>query len=69
LPEIAEVILVQEPFIGAEMQVGELDFSCIVSGGNPVKAWHGVILFADAEAVEVVVGPTKADLQDKVQIG
>ena len=50
------------------MQVGELDFSCIVSAGNSAKAWHGVIRFADTEAVEVEVGPTKADLQDKVQI-
>ena len=51
------------------MQVGELDFSYVVSASSSAKAWHGVILFADAEAVEVEVGPTKADLQDKVQIG
>jgi multidrug efflux pump subunit AcrA (membrane-fusion protein) len=34
-----------------------------------VEARHGVVLLPDAEAMEVEVGPSKADLQDKVQVG
>jgi hypothetical protein len=68
LPPIAEVVLVQEPFIGAKVQVGQLDLPCVVAG-KAVAARHSVVLLADAEAMEVEVGPSKADLQDKVQLG
>ena len=46
----------------------DLGLPCIMAG-EPVAARHGVVLLADAEAVEVEVGPSKADLQDNVQVG
>ena len=54
--------------IETRLQVGQLDLPCIMAG-EPVSARHGVVLFPDAEAVEVKVGPSKADLQGKVQVG
>ena len=36
---------------------------------EPAEARHGVVLLPDAESVEVKVGPSKADLQNKVQVG
>jgi hypothetical protein len=37
--------------------------------GEPVKPWHGVVLLADAKAMEMEVHPVEADLQDDVKIG
>ena len=68
LPPIAEVVLVQEPFVEAEVQVGQLHFPCITAG-EPAEEWHGVVLLTNAESMEVEVRPIKADLQDNVQIG
>jgi hypothetical protein len=30
LPQVAEVVLVQKPFVEAEVQVGQLDLPCIM---------------------------------------
>lgn len=38
------------------MQLSQLDLACITAG-EPVAARHGVVLLADAEAMEVEVGP------------
>jgi hypothetical protein len=62
LPEIAEIVLIQEAFIDAKVQVGQLDFPCIVAG-EPAKPWHGVVLLADAKAMNMEVRPVEADLQ------
>jgi hypothetical protein len=44
--------LIQEAFIDAKVQVPQLDFACIVAA-EPAKAWHGVVLLADAKAMEM----------------
>src|SRR5260221_14690056 len=58
----------QEAFIDAKAQVPQLDFACIVAA-EPAKAWHGVVLLADAKAMEMEVRPVEADLQEDVKIG
>jgi hypothetical protein len=68
LPPIAEIVLVQEPLIEAKLQVGQRDGPCIMAG-EPVAARHGVVLLPDAEAMEMKVAPSKADLQGEVQVG
>jgi hypothetical protein len=68
LPEIAEIVLIQEAFVDAKMQLYESDFPCIVAG-EPAKPWHGVVLLADTKAMEMEVRPVEADLQDYVKIG
>jgi Tn3 transposase DDE domain len=50
------------------VQVRQLDFPCIMAP-EPANAWHGVVLFADAKAMEMEVRPVKADLQEDVKIG
>src|SRR5260221_12993096 len=42
--------------------------ACIVAA-EPAKAWHGVVLLADAKAMEMEVRPVEADLQEDVKIG
>jgi hypothetical protein len=56
LPQIAEIVFVQEAFIGAEVQVLQLHFRCIVSAGKPAQARYSVVLLANAEAMEVEIG-------------
>jgi hypothetical protein len=68
LPPLVEIVLVQEAVIETKLQVGHLDGPCIVAG-EPVAARHGVVLLTDAEAMEVEVGPSKANLQGEVQVG
>ena len=68
LPEIAEIVLIQEAFIDAKVQVGQLDFPCIVAA-EPAEAWHGVVFLANAKTMEMEVRPVEADLQDDVKIG
>ena len=68
LPEIAEMVLIQEAFIDAKVQVGQLDFPCIVAA-EPAEAWHGVVFLANAKTMEMEVRPVEADLQDDVKIG
>jgi hypothetical protein len=68
LPEIAEIVLIQEAFIDAKVQVGQPDFPCIVAA-EPAKAWHGVVFLANAKTMEMEVRPVEADLQDDVKIG
>jgi hypothetical protein len=34
------------------VQVGQLDFPCIVAG-EPAEAWHGVVLLANAKTMEM----------------
>ena len=36
---------------------------------SPPRAWHGVVLLADAKAMKMKVRPVEADLQDDVKIG
>ena len=50
------------------MQVGQLDFPCIVAG-EPTEAWHGVVFLTNAKTMEMEVRPVEADLQDDVKIG
>jgi hypothetical protein len=61
-PTIAEVVLVQEPFIETKLQGGQLDCPCIMAG-EPVESWYGVVLLPDAESMQVKVGPSKAYLR------
>jgi hypothetical protein len=52
----------------AKVQVRQLDLPCIVAA-EPAKPWHGVVLLADAKAMEMKVHPVEADLQEDVKIG
>ena len=62
------IVLIQEAFIDAKVQVPQLDFPRIVAA-EPAKARHGVVLHADAKAMEMEVRPVEADLQEDVKIG
>ena len=68
LPEIAEIVLIQEAFIDAKVQVCLPDFPCIVAA-EPAEAWHGVVFLANAKTMEMEVRSVEADLQDDVKIG
>ncbi len=50
------------------MQVRQLDLPCIVAA-EPARAWHSVVLFANAKAMEMEIRPVEADLQEDVKIG
>jgi hypothetical protein len=67
LPEIAEIVLIHEAFVGAKVPVCENDFPCIVPG-EPAKPWHGVVLLTDTKPMEMEVRPVEADLQDYVAL-
>jgi hypothetical protein len=69
LPQIAEIVLIQEAFIDAKVQVPKLNFPGIVATTQPATAWHSVILLPDAKAMEMEIRPIKADLQDDMKIG
>ena len=59
LPEIAEIVLIQEAFIDAKVQVGQLDFPCIVAA-EPAEAWHGVVFLANAlRLLRLPAGPSR----------
>src|SRR5260370_37149408 len=65
---MGESVLIKEAFIDAKVKVPQFDFECIVAA-EPAKAWHGVVLLADAKAMEMEVRPVEADLQEDVKIG
>ena len=68
-PGIAEVILVEEPFVAAELEAVEPDRVGIVSEpGSPDPA-EAIVAAVDAEAVEVGVGPAEGDLDGRMEIG
>jgi hypothetical protein len=49
-------------------QVSSTGFPCIVAA-EPAKAWHGVILFANAKAMEMKVRPVEAVRKGHVDPG
>ncbi len=67
-PGIAEVILVEEPFVAAKLEAVEPDRVGVVR-----KRWSSdpadpVIPAVDAEAMEVGVSPAEGDLDDGMEI-
>jgi hypothetical protein len=67
LAEIAEIVLIQEAFIYAKVQLCQFDFLCIVAG-EPAEPWQSVVLLANAKTMEVEVCPVETNLQDDVKI-
>src|SRR5260370_16455153 len=63
------MVLKQEGLIDGKVQVPKFNFPCIVATTEPATAWHGVILLADAKAMQMEIRPIKADLQDDMKIG
>ena len=69
LPGVAEVILVEEPLVGAELEVGEADLAGILGEPEPARSADAVIAAVDAEAMEVGVAPIEGDLDDVMELG
>lgn len=68
LPQIPEVILVEEALIPAEGEIGQVHPAGIVSLREAMPR-DRVVLLADAEAVEVEVATAEGDPEDPVQVG
>ncbi len=69
LPRIAQVILVEEPFVEAELEVGESDLARILGKRNSTDSADAIVASVDAEAVELGVGPAEGDLEDMMEGG
>jgi hypothetical protein len=69
LPGIAEVTLVEEAFVAAELEVGEANLVGILGEPGPSRPTDAVIPGVDAEAMEVGVGPAEGDLERVMELG
>ena len=68
LPRVAEVILVEEAFVAAELEVGEADLACILGEPGPARPADAIIPAVDAEAMEMGVAPAEGDLDDVMKL-
>ncbi len=59
LPPVAEVILVEEPFVGAELEVDEPNLACILGEPKTAVPADPIISAVDAEAMQVRVAPAE----------
>jgi hypothetical protein len=68
LPEVPKVVLVEEALVRAEGKIGQAHSAGVVPLQEAV-ARDDVVCLADAEAVEVKVGPAEEDLEGPMEVG
>ena len=68
LPAVGEVILIQEAFTDSKAKVGQAYVSGIVTEPDPAIMPDAVLTAVDDEAVQVLVGPPKRELEGGVEI-
>jgi hypothetical protein len=69
LPPAAEVVLVVEPLVGGEPEVGELNRPRLVRGAEPAQSADAIVPAVDAKPVEMEVIRAEGDLKDVVELG
>jgi hypothetical protein len=69
LPPVAEVVLVEEPLVGAEPEVREPDRSPIGREAGSSRPVDAIVPSVDAKAVEVAVEPADGDLDRVMEAG
>src|SRR5262249_20751905 len=69
LPEVPEVILVQESFSEPEMKVRKPDLVRVIGKPHAPRLRNAVTLATDNELVQVIAFPAHHNLEDIVQIG
>jgi hypothetical protein len=69
LPRVAEFVLVEESFVGAELEAVETDLACITGIRGSADPAHTVVAAVDAKAVEVEVGSDEGDLDSVMEVG
>ncbi len=69
LPEVAHIILVEQPFPRAETKVSEENCGWVILKEQTAKPSNTVVFAVDAEAVEVEILPAHCTLNDGVEFG
>jgi hypothetical protein len=69
LPEVPEVILVQESLTESEVQVAELDLRRVIRKPHPTRLRDAITLSPDHELMEMVAFPAHGDLESIMQVG
>ena len=68
LPAISEVILVEEALADAQSEINQPYLARIVSEADPAVMVDAVLTTVNGEAIEMLVCPTQADLERRVQV-
>src|SRR5512135_1695156 len=68
VPSVAEVILVEEALVAAELEVGEADLMGIQGEPGPARSADAVVPAVDAEAMQMGVAPAEGDLDDVMEL-
>jgi hypothetical protein len=69
LPGVAEVILVDEPLVGSELEVIEPDRVGIVGERESPHPADAIVAAVDAEPVEMEVTPAEGNLEHVMELG
>jgi len=65
-PLVVEIVFVEELLFDAQTEVGKFDSPRVITKSDPAEVSDAVLFAMNKEAVKMVIGPAKRDLQNVV---
>lgn len=69
LPRVAQVVLIKEPLVESEPEVGESDLACILGRRESADSTDAIVAAVDAKPVEMEITPAESDLEHVMEVG